>query len=89
MNIVFFGASKFSRIVAEYILKSNHKILAIVSQPDKVNARNNKVIPNQLKQFAELNNIPIYQFEKLNRDGEEILNPGCNAHPRCRTAADC
>ena len=73
MNIVFFGASKFSRIVAEYILKSQHKIVALVSQPDRINARNNKVIPSELKQFATKNNIPIYQFEKLNRDGEEVL----------------
>ena len=47
--------------------------MAIVSQPDKVNARNNKVIPSNLKQFAIENNIPIYQFAKLNIEGEEIL----------------
>lgn len=73
MDIVFFGTSCFSKIVAEHILNSNHKIVAIVSQPDKVNGRNNKIVFNDLKVFAIENNIPIYQFEKLNRDGEEIL----------------
>ena len=73
MNIVFFGTAGFSKIVAEHILQSKHKIVAIVTQPDKVNARNKKVVFSDLKVFAQENNIPLYQFEKLNRDGEDIL----------------
>lgn len=78
MNIVFFGTSRFSELVAEALIYSKHKILAIVTQPDKVNGRNNKVTFNELKIFASKHNIPCYQFEKLNRDGEEILK-GLNA----------
>lgn len=73
MKLVLFGTSKFSELVAKKILASGHQIIAIVSQPDKVNARKNKIIPSEMKVFAEQNNIPIYQFQKLNRDGEEIL----------------
>ncbi len=73
MNIVLFGTSKFSTLVAERLKDSQHKIIAVVTQPDKVNGRNGKVSFNELKVFAMNNNIPCYQFEKLNRDGEEIL----------------
>lgn len=73
MNIVLFGTSKFSSLVAEKIKESEHKIMAVVTQPDKVNGRNGKVSFNELKVFAIQNNIPCFQFEKLNRDGEEIL----------------
>lgn len=73
MNIVFFGTSSFSRLVAEKILNSKHKIVAIVAQPDKVNGRNNKVTFNEMKVFAIEHNIPIYQFAKLNLEGEEVL----------------
>lgn len=73
MNIVFFGTNEFSAKVAESILNSKHKILAIVAQPDKVNSRGGKVKFNALKQFAIDNNIPLHQFAKLNIEGEEIL----------------
>ncbi len=73
MNIVFFGTNEFSATVAESILNSEHKILAIVAQPDKANSRGGKVKFNALKQFALNNNIPLHQFAKLNIEGEEVL----------------
>ncbi len=78
MNIVFFGTNEFSATVAEAILNSEHKILAIVAQPDKANSRGGKVKFNALKQFALDNNIPLHQFAKLNIEGEEVLR-GYNA----------
>lgn len=73
MDIVLFGTSKFSSLVAEKLKASKHKIIAVVTQPDKINGRNGKVSFNELKVFAIQNNIPCFQFEKLNRDGEEVL----------------
>jgi methionyl-tRNA formyltransferase len=73
MNIVFFGTNEFSATVAEAIFNSEHKILAIVAQPDKANSRGGKVKFNALKQFALNNNIPLHQFAKLNIEGEEVL----------------
>ena len=67
MNIVFFGTNEFSAVVAEAILRSEHKILAIVAQPDKANSRGGKVKFNALKQFALNNNIetiPDYCFNE-------------------------
>lgn len=73
MRIVFFGTGDFSTTVLKGLIEDNREVVAIVSQPDKVNARNNKVVFSSIKKFALENNIPIYQFEKLSRDGEDIL----------------
>ena len=78
MNIVFFGTNEFSATVAEAIFNSEHKILAIVAQPDKANSRGGKVKFNALKQFALNHDIPLHQFAKLNIEGEEVLR-GYNA----------
>ncbi len=73
MNIVFFGTNQFSATVAECLINSKHKILAIVTQPDKVNGRNGKVSFSSLKQFGLDNDIPVHQFAKLNIEGEDVL----------------
>ena len=73
MKIIFFGTGDFSATILKGMVDSNKEIVAVVSQPDKVNARNNKVVFSSIKKYCIENNIPLHQFEKLNRDGEEIL----------------
>lgn len=73
MRIVFFGTGEFSATILKGLINGNHNVVAVVSQPDKVNARNNKIVFSQVKKYCIENNIPIYQFEKLNIQGEEIL----------------
>ena len=73
MKIVFFGTGEFSATILKGMVDSNKEIVAVVSQPDKVNARNNKVVFSSIKKYCLEKNIPLHQFEKLNRDGEDIL----------------
>lgn len=73
MRIVFFGTGEFSATILKGMVDSGKNVVAVVSQPDKVNARNNKVVFSQIKQYCLNNNIPIYQFAKLNLEGEEVL----------------
>lgn len=73
MKIVFFGTSQFAINIIEGILSTDNELCAIVCQPDKVNQRNNKVEYSPVKNFAIKNNIPLFQFKKLNKDGEQIL----------------
>lgn len=73
MRIVFFGTGKFSATILKGLLDDNQQVVAVVSQPDKVNGRNGKVEFSDIKKFCLNNNIPIYQFAKLNLEGEEIL----------------
>lgn len=73
MKIVFFGTGEFSTIVLKGLVENNHNVVAVVSQPDKVNARNNKIVFSSIKQYCIEKNIPLLQFAKLNLEGEEPL----------------
>lgn len=73
MRVVFLGTPDFGIPSLENLLNSKHDLIAIVSQPDRINARNKKVVFSPVKQFAIDNNIPLYQFEKISRDGVNIL----------------
>lgn len=80
MNIVFMGTPEFSLPSLQTLLESNHKIVAVVTQPDRERGRGQKVTFTPVKQFAVENNIPVYQPEKLKGNYEFIsqmkrLNP--------------
>ena len=73
MNIVFFGTGEFSATVLKGLIDNKYNVVAVVSQPDKVNTRNNKIVFSSIKKYCLEQNLPIYQFNKLNLEGEEIL----------------
>ena len=74
MKIVFFGTGEFSATILKGLIDNNHNVVAVVSQPDKVNARNNKIIFSSIKKYCIEQNIPIHQFNKLNIEGCKTLN---------------
>ncbi|MDD4351126.1 MAG: methionyl-tRNA formyltransferase [Clostridia bacterium] len=73
MKIVFFGTSQFAVPIIEGILNTENDLCAIVCQPDQINQRNNKIEYSPVKKFALKNNIPLFQFRRLNKEGEQIL----------------
>jgi methionyl-tRNA formyltransferase len=72
MNIVFMGTPDFSIPSLKILLASKHKILAVVTQPDKERGRGKKVSFTAVKQFAVDKNIPVYQPEKLKGNQEFV-----------------
>ncbi len=71
MKIVFMGTPDFGVPALEAISK-RHELVACVCQPDKTGARG-KTEYCAVKKFALAHNLPLYQFEKVSRDGVEIL----------------
>ncbi len=61
MNIVFFGTSGFAMTVLHRLIDSEHKVLAVVTQPDRQKGRRLKVSPPETKVLAETKGIPVYQ----------------------------
>ena len=49
MNIVFFGTSDFALAVLHRLIDSEHKILAVVTQPDRQKGRALKISPAPTK----------------------------------------
>lgn len=70
MNIIFMGTPEFSLPSLKTLLESKHKISAVVTQPDKVRGRGQKVSFTPVKQFAVDRNIPVYQPENLKGNNE-------------------
>lgn len=63
MNIVFFGTSEFAVTVLRGLIDSEHKILAVVTQPDRKKGRSLKVSAPGTKVLAMAHDIPVYQTD--------------------------
>lgn len=61
MNIVFFGTSEFAIPALKNFLDSTHKVLAVVTQPDRKKGRRLQLSPPPTKVLALAKNIPAYQ----------------------------
>lgn len=61
MNIVFFGTSEFAIPALQSLMGSGHKVLAVVTQPDKKRGRNLKLSPPPAKVLALARDIPLFQ----------------------------
>lgn len=80
MNIVFMGTPDFAEESLKALYNAKHNILAVVTNPDKPKGRGMKMIPSEVKQFAEEKSIKVYQPLKVKNNTEFIeeikaLNP--------------
>lgn len=73
MEIVFLGTPEFAQICMEQIKNSNHKIVAIVCGEDKICGRGQKMQMPPAKIFGLQNNIPVYQFKSIRKQGVELV----------------
>ncbi len=49
------------------------EVVGVFTQPDRPKGRGNKVVPSPVKVAADEANIPVFQPEKIRRDGVETL----------------
>jgi methionyl-tRNA formyltransferase len=73
MKVVFLGTPEFGKIVLEKLAKSHHEVVAVICGVDKPQGRGNKLTPPPTKVFALQNNIPVYQFSRIRKQGVETL----------------
>ena len=65
MRLVFMGTPDFSAISLTKLLQSKHKVLGVVTQPDRPRGRGMKLTPSPVKKIALAHNLPIFQPERL------------------------
>lgn len=65
MRIIFMGTPDFAVASLRALLDSGEDIVAVVTTPDKPAGRGQKIHQSAVKIFAEANNLPILQPEKL------------------------
>ncbi len=77
MRVAFFGTSDFSVAVLAKLVRF-HEVIAIVSQPNRLKDRKNRLIPTPASLFAEKNNIPVFQFERVKSGVNELKAIGAD-----------
>ncbi|MFA6866538.1 MAG: methionyl-tRNA formyltransferase [Clostridia bacterium] len=73
MKVIFLGTPSFSQVVLDRIYNSRHEVVCVVTQPDKVNGRNKKIIFSQVKDYALEKGIPVMQYQNISKEGESYL----------------
>ncbi|WP_312081323.1 methionyl-tRNA formyltransferase [Acinetobacter schindleri] len=61
MKIIFAGTPEFAATALAALLKTNHEIVAVYTQPDRKAGRGQKLTASAVKQLALEHNIPVYQ----------------------------
>ena len=73
MNIIFLGTPQISAMCLSAIIKSKHKVLAVVTKPDKPVGRGGKIQISPVKELAQKNNLPVLQFNNISKEGVDII----------------
>ena len=66
MNLVFIATAKFAVPALEKCLAGPHKVLAVVTQPDRPAGRGLELKPSAVKEVAVAKGIHLYQPEDVN-----------------------
>jgi len=66
MNIVFFGTSGFAVPALEKLLGSNHRVMAVVTQPDRPAGRGQELHQSPVKEVALSKGVHLFQPENCN-----------------------
>lgn len=72
MKIIFAGTPEFSLPTLQWLLSSQHPLVAVYTQPDRPAGRGRKLTASPVRQLAEKNNIQVYQPVKL--DNDDVLS---------------
>ena len=68
MNIIFMGTPDFAVGALEAVIAAGHKILLVVTQPDKAQGRSKELKPPAVKVCAMEHNLPVFQPEKIKKE---------------------
>ena len=73
LKVVFMGTPDFAVPILEKLI-SDTEVLLVVTQPDKVRGRNNKISFSPIKEIAVKNNIEVFQPKKIKQDYQTIID---------------
>jgi methionyl-tRNA formyltransferase len=67
MNVIFMGTPGFAVPTLEKLYESRHKVVLVVTQPDKPSGRGKKIKKSEVKERAEELGLEIFQPDKIKR----------------------
>jgi methionyl-tRNA formyltransferase len=65
LRIAFFGTPEFAVPTLEALIRSDHSVIGVVSQPDRPKGRGAHVVATPVKAIAAASNLPVLQPERL------------------------
>lgn len=85
MRIVFMGTPEFAVPSLQALCEAGHQVVGVFTQPDRPKGRGKKLTPSPVKVEAEKRGIPVFQPQRIRKDGVEDLK--ALAPDLCVTAA--
>ena len=68
LKLIFMGSPEYTLPIIKELFNSNHSVLAVFTEPDKLIKRKNVTVENPIKAYCEQTNIPVFQFNKHNTE---------------------
>lgn len=69
MRIVFMGTPEFAIPSLKILLDNHYPVVSVATAPDKPRGRGKQLSPPPIKVFAQHNNLPVLQPERLSDNG--------------------
>jgi methionyl-tRNA formyltransferase len=66
ISIMVLGTGDFALPTFLHLVETGHRIVALVTQPDRPQGRKQELIPSRIKQSAQARGIPVFQPEDVN-----------------------
>ena len=85
MRIVFMGTPDFAVPSLRALCEAGYEVVGVFTQPDRPKGRGNKVVFPPVKEYAVARGIPVFQPQRIRRDGVDDLR--ALAPDLCVTAA--
>ena len=65
LRIIYMGTPAFAIAPLQQILESEHKVVAVITAPDRKSGRGKKLTPSPIKVFCEEHDLPVLQPPNL------------------------
>jgi methionyl-tRNA formyltransferase len=65
LRVLFFGTPAFATATLSRLFASAHRVVGVVTQPDRRRGRGQRVVPGAVKALANERALPIFQPERL------------------------
>src|SRR6202051_2929893 len=67
MELIFLGTPAFAVPTLNMVLEAGHKVLTVVTQPDRPKGRGQVLSPSPVKEAALGHGLPVFQPERIKR----------------------
>ena len=79
LKLIFAGTPEFAATALAALLKSEHQVLAVYTQPDRPKGRGLQLLESPVKQLAKTHQLAIYQPKSLKGEAEQAELQAFNA----------